>query len=214
MSRATIAYLALLVSFLGLAQTRPPHLNWDWRRAEELSWKESITRTKNIADEERNRLIAAISQQLLPSAADLGITTGELRTVAGETRVKYVDLDGDGKPEVIAQAGGEKSGCSPTGNCPLWVLRRRGNKYYVLLEAEAQTFTVQPSRNGRFSDLVLTRHGSAFESEARVYKFNGEAYSATRCFDVHWSISGSDGEYHKLKDPKIAGCDEPRSSTD
>jgi hypothetical protein len=46
--------------------------------------------------------------------------------VAGETRVKYVDLDGDGKPEVIAQAGGEKSGCSPTGNCPLWVLRRRG----------------------------------------------------------------------------------------
>ena len=94
------------------------------------------------------------------------------------------------------------------------MLRRRGTKYDVLLEAEAQTFTVQPSRNRRFSDLVLTRHGSAFESEARVYKFNGEAYSATRCLDVQWSISGSNGEYHKLKYPKIVGCDERRSSTD
>jgi len=104
-NRATIAYMAILISFLGLAQTRPPQLNWDWRRADELSWKQSITRTKNIADAERNRLIAAISQQLLPSAADLGITSEELRKVAGETRVKYVDLDGDAKPEVIAQAG-------------------------------------------------------------------------------------------------------------
>src|SRR5437762_474827 len=83
----------------------------------------------------------------------------------------------------IAQAGGERSRCSPTGNCPFWVLRRRGSEYEVLLEAEAQTFTIQPIQSRGFSDLVLARHGSAFESAARVYKFNGESYASTRCYD-------------------------------
>src|SRR6266568_4205285 len=213
--RANIACLAFMMALSGLGQIAQEsgnrsRLEWDWRRADELSWKESISRTKNknMTQAERNRLIAAITEQLRSSAADLGIGSNEeLRNIAGETRVKYVHLSKSRVLEVIAQAGGERSGCSPTGNCPFWVLRRRGSEYEVLLEAEAQTFTIQPIQSRGFSDLVLARHGSAFESEARVYKFNGESYASTRCYDVQWSEPDGEGEYHRLKKPQIIGCD-------
>lgn len=183
-------------------------LVWDWRKANELSWKQSISRIENLAPAERQRLIVAIARQLRSLAAGLGIgSEEEMRATATQTRIKYVDLNGDGTPEVIAQAGGEKSGCSPTGNCMFWVLYRRGGKYNILLEAEAQTFTVRSSRSINFFDIVLTRHGSAFESEVTVYKFNGSSYGECGCYTAQWARLGDDGEQHRLKEPQITPCD-------
>jgi hypothetical protein len=172
---------------------------------EELSWHRSINRNKHLGSLERRRLVAAMMDELRDSQLDIA-SEEQMLQVAAETRIKYDDLDGDGKPEVIAQAGGEKSGCSPTGNCPFWVLLRQGTGYEILLRGEAQTFTVQRARTNGFSDIVLSRHGSAFESEAREFKFDGKAYRESACYDVLWSSPGSDGEEHRLPKPRFTPC--------
>jgi len=209
----------LLTAFLSVGQitqvptavaqtTGPDRLRWDWERQEELSWHLSISRRKNLQPSERKRLIEVIVDQIRDVASeDHGVSSDEqLAHIAAETRIKYIDLNGDGKPEVIAQAGAEETGCSPTGNCPFWIFRCRGTSYEVLLEGEAQTFTIQHTRTKGYSDIVLSRHASAFESEAREYKFDGNFYRESACFDVEWSALGSDGEFHELKKPRINPC--------
>lgn len=219
MKPAIVAPIALLTALLGAGQTMqdpasgaqttgPCRLRWDWERQEELSWRVSISRRKNLQPLERKRLVAVITDQIRDVASeDYGVTSEEqLAQVAAETPIKYVELNGGGKPEVIAQAGGEGSGCSPTGNCPFWILQRRGTSYEVLLEGEAQTFTIQRTRTKGYWDIVLSRHASAFESEAREYKFNGNVYEECACYDVEWSDLGTDGKFHELKKPRFSLC--------
>lgn len=190
------------------AQTTGPKLHWDWERQEELSWHLSISRRKNLQPSERKRLIEVIVDQIRDVASEDHSVTSEERLAqfAAETRIKYVDLSGDGKPEVIAQAGAEETGCSPTGNCPFWIFHRRGTSYEVLLKGEAQTFTIQHTRTKGYSDIILTRHDSASESEAREYKFDGNFYREGACFDVEWSALGSNGKFRELKKPRINPC--------
>ena len=81
---------------------------------------------------------------------------------AADTRVRVVDLNGDGVPEVISQASGDI--CSPTGNCPFWVFQKAGTQYRLILEKGAvQDFTIQPTQTSGYFDLVLGMHGSATE---------------------------------------------------
>lgn len=213
----TTGLKALVVSFLLLLtsprsiqaqETRKPHGRWDLERQEELDSSMSISRLKNIDSSERKRLVKVISDALREGRVfeDGLVSEEQLPQVAAETRIKYIDLNGDGKPEVVAQAGGEESGCSPTGNCPFWILHRQGESYEILLDGEAQTFAVQRTRTKGYLDLVLSRHDSAFESEARPYTFDGEFYREGSCFDVEWSALGSDGEMQPLKKPRISPC--------
>ena len=151
---------------------------------------------------ERRRLLAAITDEL----SDNEFESEEARKKApSDARIKYVALDSDGKSEVIVQAG-DSTSCSPTGNCAFWILRWRGNSYFPLLRAEAQTFTLQPSHTHGFLDIVLTRHGSAFESEVKVYRFDGESYQEGECYTAEWEKLGADGEFRKLKEPKLTPC--------
>lgn len=215
MKPAIVAPIVLLTALLSVGQTvqtpaadaqtpGPDRLRWDWERREDLSWHASISRRKDLQPSERKRLIKIIADQIRPS--DRGMSSEEqLAKIAAETRIKYMDLSGDGKPEVIAQAGGDTY-CSPTGNCSFWIFRRRGTSYEVLLEGDAQTFTIQHTRTKGYLDIVLSRHNSAFDSEAREYKFDGNSYREGACFDVEWSVLGSDSEFHDLKEPRISLC--------
>lgn len=185
-------------------------LHWNWNRMEELSSTESISRAK-VTVEERERLIRAIMGELKESA-DLDLDTeDDLRKVAVETRIKYFDLDGDHVPEIVAQAGGYKSGCSPTGNCPFWILRRHGRGYEVLLGDNAQTFTIQRTRTKVFRDLVLMRHGSAFDSEARLFRFDGNEYREASCYDVVWEDPTGNGQSKIADFPNMTPCGTPQS---
>lgn len=178
-------------------------LQWDWQQSQELGPQQSIARSKSMPEPERRRLLSAITAQLKRQDCD---SDDELRASAVETRIKYVDLNRDGQAEVVAQAGGEHSGCSPTGNCPFWIFRRVEDKYELLLFSKAQTFTIQSSRRNSFSDVLLSRHSSAFESELRTYKFDGERYLESGCYYAEWQQMGSDGEYHRLERPVITPC--------
>jgi hypothetical protein len=181
--------------------------HWDSHKWQELSWKQSVSRLR-LAPALKDDIVETIVEQMQEDESDDDAQPEkDLRQIAGETRIAFVDLTGRGRNEVIAQAGGEKSGCSPTGNCLLWVLQRQRDGYHVILDAgSVQIFTIQPTRAHGFNDLVLGMHGGAFDSMLTVYKFNGAQYSNVACYDANSGVVDEHGEVHQFKEPRLTPC--------
>jgi hypothetical protein len=171
--------------------------NWNWRDVQYLG-EQTVATSKDIGPEERSALIEAL-------VARFG-DDPKARESAAQTRIKLVQLNSNGAPEIAAQASGEHS-CSPTGNCPFWVFQKHGAGYRLILEkGAAQSYAIQPTRTNGFSDLVLTMHGSATEQDLYVYQFSGGRYRRTGCYEANWTSLGKDGEYRELKEPEVTPC--------
>jgi len=122
-----------------------------------------------------------------------------------------VDLNGDGKPEVIAQAFGIKAGCGATGNCPIWIFMKAANGYQLLLDTRdkegiggVELITVEDSRTNGFNDLVLASDDSASEKTLEVFRYRNGLYRESACYDANWQSLA--GEMHYLKQPVITMC--------
>jgi len=179
------------------------HFHWDWKNWQELSAEQSL-RSVRLTNQRRKAIAIAIADQIRPMMADLEIRSEEeLQKAALDTRVKMIDLNGDGAPEVIAQA---TVSCGATGNCPFWVFMKARRGYELLLEGEAQTFTIQRSGTG-FADIVLSRHGSAYSGDLAHYRYDGGVYRRVGCYDYEWTSLEGD-EVRRLKEPRITSCRE------
>lgn len=193
--------VVLVLAVSAAAQPSKSAFRWDYRKVERLDYRNTIKKATYLSTADRAAVINAVSAGLRDWAANK-----KIRAKAENVAVKLIDLNGDGVPEVIAQSFGFDI-CSPTGNCPIWVLQRAGRKYKIILGRNAiQTFTIQPTRTSGYIDLVLGMHGSATEQELFVYRFRNGRYRQTECYDPNWTHLGKDGEYHELKEPRIARC--------
>jgi len=165
-----------------------------------------IAVTKTLPLAERESLIRAITSQFRQgNGIENADSEQEILEHVAATRVKLIDLSGDGIPEVIAQASDDEY-CSPTGNCTFWVFLRSGDAYKLILERIAtQSFSISPTRTGGFNDLVLAQHGSAFQSNLFVYRFASGRYRKTSCYEASWGKLLGD-ERRELKDPVITPC--------
>src|SRR5579872_154339 len=197
-----VAVTVIYLSALCVAQDSPKEFHWNWQKAEGLTWKDSISKSKNLSPEEREGLISALSAQIRPSMNELAIKSEEeLRQFVVQIRVRAIDLTGNGSTEFIAQGMDDRS-CSPTGNCDLWVFRRKGSSYVsILYSAVAQTYTIQPTVTHGFYDLVVGMHGSATEQDLKVYRFDGYKYRYAACYDANWTVFGKNDEILTLKEP-------------
>ena len=95
-----------------------------------------------------------------------------------------VDLNRDGKQDLlIHQADVEGAFCT-SQNCPVWVYRRTNDGYKMLLEATGGYITpieaLKTLTNG-YRDIRTYEHSSAVEHEITIYKFDGRAYRASVC---------------------------------
>jgi hypothetical protein len=188
--------LALCYFAIAAIMAGKPEFHWNSRDAQELNWKQNIRASKLIAVK-RKALVTAVSAQL------------QTKDILN-TRIKEIDLNGDGKPEIIAQATDDNA-CSPTGNCPFWVFQWSRDHYNLLLKSQAQTFTIQPLKTSGAYDLVLGFHGSATNTKLTEYKFDGEVYRSSGCYEANWSYFDKKGELHELKEPRITACDSNKS---
>ena len=81
---------------------------WDYQKAEQVDYRHTINTTKELSSIDRTALIDAVAAQI----GDIALKTEQpARAIAAEMPIKLVDLNGDGKPEIVAQAAGTKSGC-------------------------------------------------------------------------------------------------------
>jgi hypothetical protein len=172
---------------------------WNWKDGQELNADQSLRHAKLTAP--RKKVIAdALAQQFRPMSSDFGIESDtELRKAALDTRIKLIDLNGDGVVEVVAQG---MIGCGATGNCPFWILRKTKEGYELILDGEAQTFTIQRSASNGFRDIVLSRHGSYSSGDLAHYQFHKGVYEEMACFNYDWTALEGD-KVRELKEPRI-----------
>jgi hypothetical protein len=194
----------LLFSGYALAQANPknpprPEFHWDSHAWQELSGKDWLEKAR-IRKAEREAIAEAITEELKSSKEDFDLDTKEnLREAVMKTRVKMIDLNGDGVPEVVAQAF---AGCSATGNCPFWIFRKTGKHYEPLLETNGQTFTIQKHSTRGYKDIVVSVHGSATQSGLTDYRYSDGQYVAAGCYDAEWEVLEGN-EVREWKAPRI-----------
>jgi hypothetical protein len=95
-----------------------------------------------------------------------------------------VDLDRDGKLDLlIHQADVEGAFCGAQ-NCPVWAYRNTGNGYKMLMEDVGGYISpieaLRTSTRG-YRDIRTMQHSSAVEHEITIFKFNGTKYVASVC---------------------------------
>ena len=190
-----ITYILLISLAIAASAQEGKDLQWDWHKVQDAS--EPLEKVGGLSPRDRQQLARNLAEEFSgePNATAL----------AKRTRVKLIDLNRDGIPEVIAQGSGERV-CGATGNCPFWIYQKQGGTYKLLLYGTAQTFTIQPTRTNGFSDLVLGIHDSATRQDLLLYQFHRREYRQTGCYVADWSYLASDGERHDLKQPNITDC--------
>lgn len=113
----------------------------------------------------------------------------ELVQMAWDTRVELVDLDGDGQPEVIAEANGIGP-CGGTGNCLFWVFQMTSEGPKAILDSSSwgtfELITVRPWSTNGYRDIVLADHGDTSGQDVYSFKFANGAYRANSCFHADW----------------------------
>ena len=114
-----------------------------------------------------------------------------------------VDLNRDGKSEIVVQ-GLNKYLCSPTGNCSYWVYRKTENGYEKLLQAsDVQQYYFQKSFSNEHRDIMTAMHGSAWDSDLSVYKFDGTQYRLKECMSRSYSYLDKQGRVRETSKPII-----------
>src|SRR5689334_6539152 len=126
--------VAIIVAFgLSLTSSMAGQFKWNWKETQELSWHENL-KTSKLSETERTVVKRALLDLIAAELSSENVSDIEIDKTALDTRIQMVDLNGDRTPEVIAQGSSDKF-CSPTGNCPLWILQKSGGKYIPLLKA-------------------------------------------------------------------------------
>lgn len=79
-----------------------------------------------------------------------------------------IELNSDGKPEVMAYVTGD---CGGTGGCPLIVLSKRGNRYTVVSETTLvrQPIIVSNTKTKRWRDLIVSASGNSAHPDTGAY---------------------------------------------
>ena len=181
-----------------------PDFRWNWKDWQEL-WADQSLQKAKLAGQQKNSIASAIADEIRPMKSDLEIQSElELQKAALDTRIKMIDLNGDGVPEVVAQG---MVNCGATGNCPFWVFRKARSGYELLLEGEAQTFTILTSRSNEFPDIVLARHGSYDSGDLTHYVYRKGSYYLVGRYDYYWPVLEGD-KVRELKEPRITPCSE------
>jgi len=208
-----IAFIVALVIPAACQITQPDtnrasHFYWSEAKSQELDYKSTIASAKELSPKERNDLLAFVLYRFKHpvNAHDEemfeGISDDQMRKLTAATRIELVDLDGDGKKEIIAQGNGIGP-CGATGNCIVLVLRDTDTGWETLLDSRIGKFgggyekiRVLDTKNDGFRDIVLASHDSAAERTAIVYRYEEGHYVPHQCYHISWWTFT--GGYHRV----------------
>jgi len=211
-----IAALAIAASCQTNASTKADakHFYWSETTAHELDYQHTIATAKELPLSDRKKLLAFVVNRFQnpPNGHDEAmfedIPGDQLRKLAADTRIEFVDLNGDGNKEIIAQSNG-LGPCGGTGNCMVMVLQSTPIGWKTLLDTYAQfsggfekvrvldTFT-----NG-YRDIVVAAHDSACERTALMLTYDEEQYRERGCYHINWCTAGGTV---RLPKPEIGAC--------
>jgi hypothetical protein len=194
MSSHVVFYFLLAIATLTQAQTgvrattpsASRNFRWSEFSSHELGYDHILKKASDIAPIDKLKLASAILRQLKGDRTlddDLkDLTKAQLHELVENTRIELVDLNGDGRPEYIAQANG-LGPCGGTGNCLFWIFRSTPTGVKVLLvSSRFEKIAIRSSTTGGYKDIVLGSHVSASERNLVWYKFRDGRYRKHACY--------------------------------
>jgi len=192
-----------LVAIAACAIVVAADFEWSWHNQEVIGRNDSsVGNTSKLTEPDRAALIAAIVMRLQKPMSEQGYSDDRIHEVASTTRIRFVDLGGEGKPLVFATSLGLEGGCDALVNCPFWIFRHGEDGYVSLLDTVASSYTIQPTSTNGFSDLVIVHHVSASEGRLTLYNYGDGKYVDAGCYTATWPAA-KDG---KTPDPEISPC--------
>jgi len=176
----------------------PTHFRWSETQAHELDYGRTIRESPDLSLVDKAALTNAIVLQLKKDDDSIeDLTEKQVRELAEETRVELVDLNGDGNPEIIAQANG-LGPCGGTGNCIFWIFERTADGLKVLLDTDDRSqvtfekILIRPWSTNGYRDIVLGSHSNATSRNLVWFQFMRGAYRIHACYYSTWI--GDDGQ--------------------
>lgn len=126
-------------------------------------------------------LPSSMVRQMLRDSADVRACLkemyyGEMRLLVEHVRFKRIDLDSDGRLDLILVVG-----CA-SQNIPTFVYRQTHRGYMPMLQASSANIRARDSATSGYRDLELYVHRSVAETEIAIYKFIRGRYRAVECF--------------------------------
>jgi hypothetical protein len=126
---------------------------------------------------------------------------GLLQNAEKNYQPTFIDVNSDGKNELAIL-----SNCSE-GDCQLWILKQTKRDFEVILSSyqEVANFNLQKSKRKGYFNIRTTQfyRNSKTSLGMRIYKFDGKEYYISDCFEYEFRYKDKNGNFHKLKKPKI-----------
>jgi hypothetical protein len=118
-------------------------------------------------------------------------------------KAELLYLNRDEVPELLVHGTG--SCICGMNNCDFWIYRKTANGYQMILDAGfINHIELRKTFTNDYRDLVGAMHGSAFDSDLFVYKFDGKRYRLKECLQRHYnSWEDRRGRFHVSKRPRI-----------
>lgn len=119
-------------------------------------------------------------------------------------RIETSDLNGDGVNEFLIR--GDSSFCGATCNCAFWVLRKRHEKYQIVLSGNSYLdgrnirSQIKETKTNEFKDIELQVRVGRNAHAYRLYRFDGKKYQDRRCRIHKWN------ELKPEEETKIMSC--------
>lgn len=132
---------------------------------------------------------------------DSGADTDGCGGSAADYSAWEMDLNNSGVPAVIIQ-GRTTCLCGGVGNCSFSIFQDVPPHKTLLYTDMVQEFHFKGTRTNGYRDLVTSTHGSAFDSELRVFRFDGTRYALKECYDQSYIWRDKQGNPHTMRNPK------------
>lgn len=192
--------MAALFAIAALSSAAQTQFHWQWQKMRDDFWQGPIIRQMKVSNDQRVAITDALVGSMRADKEFFGdIDDAQLWDLASNESYEWVDLDGDGIPELITGGFGVDQ-CGGTGNCILQIFRPRGAKLDLLLYSRAEKLMVD--RSGPIPLLVLYTHSSAMDGNLEVYSFpKNQKAKLVHSYDVQWSdpVTGSAYKIPHLK---------------
>jgi hypothetical protein len=100
--------------------------------------------------------------------------------------IKYVDLNRDGKKEILVRSTIVQF-CGAVGNCAFWIFQRTGSRYRILFEGSdyidrsKMGEQVLKTKTKGYYDILVKGHFTAAHTGFYYLKFDGRKYKDSKC---------------------------------
>ena len=137
-----------------------------------------------------------IIQQLQQDSTEDDVVDLYRDSLAAYLVAEPLDLNRDGIPELVIRGSGK---ICAANNCVSWIYRRSPTGYERLLSTGAiQRIEPQATNTHGYRDVMTSTHGSAWDGDLALYKFDGQRYRRMRCFTYTFRYFDAHGEMHEL----------------